>query len=128
MKNEIEKVKALPSVNNRDDNQVVVAELDCGRDGKVLPTTTNYQYILRDDPKYLSLFGYDSFANKILCFENGGKHIWSDADDAKLRCDIEERYGIYNQQKYYDAFNKVAKERSFNPLQEPIDTTIEYHA
>ena len=121
MKNEIEKVKALPSVNNPSDNDIVIAELDCGRDGKVLPTTTNYQFILRDDPRYQRLFAYDSFANKIICFESSDKHIWSDGDDAKLRCDIEERYGIYNQQKYYDAFNKVAKERAFNPLQELIE-------
>lgn len=121
MKNEIETIDNKIQPTNQSDNSVVVSELVCNKDGSVQPTTTNYQYILRDDPKYSNLFAYDNFANKIVCLENGGKHIWCDGDDSKLRCDIEERYGIYNQQKYYDAFNKVAKERAFNPLQELIE-------
>ena len=121
MKNEIKKISSLPTIENDQDNLVVIQELDCGKDGKPFATTTNYQYILRDDPKYITLFAYDSFANKIICFDENGKHIWSDSDDSKLRCEIEERYGFYNQQKYYDAFNKVARERSFNPLQKLIE-------
>ena len=121
MKNEIERTDNKVSTIDQFNNDVVVGELVCNKDGTIQSTTTNYQYILRDDPRYLNLFAYDSFANKIICFENGNKHIWCDSDDAKLRCDIEERYGIYNQQKYYDAFNKVVKERAFNPLHELIE-------
>ena len=121
MKNEIKNISLPPVANKNYDNSVVINELECGKDGKPFTTTTNYQYILRDDPKYKTLFMYDNFANKIVCFNEKGKHVWCDSDDAFLRCDIEERYGIYSQQKYFDAFNAIAHERSFNPLQELIE-------
>lgn len=121
MKNELKKEdNTLTNVNTLD-NSAVIAELDCGKDGKVLPTTTNYQYILNDDPKYQNLFAYDCFANKIVCFDNGTRRMWTDSDDASLRCDIEERYGLYNIQKYMDAFNSVIKTRSYHPLKELIE-------
>lgn len=121
MKNELKKESSTLANVDTLDNGAVIAELDCGKDGKVLPTTTNYQYILNDDPKYKNLFAYDCFANKIVCFDNGSKRMWTDSDDASLRCDIEERYGLYNIQKYMDAFNSVIKARAYHPLKELIE-------
>lgn len=121
MKNEVKKENNALVNTNSLDNSAVIAELDCGKDGKVLPTTTNYQYILNDDPKYSNLFAYDCFANKIVCFDNGNRRMWTDNDDASLRCDIEERYGLYNIQKYMDAFNSVIKTRTYHPLKELIE-------
>lgn len=95
--------------------------LEYDEDGFVKQTTQNYQLVFNTDERYKNLFGYDTFANKLVKFTKDGYKSWSDADDAKVRCDIETDYGLYSQQKYYDAFNKVAQERSFNPLKEIIE-------
>jgi predicted P-loop ATPase len=47
--------------------------------------------------------------------------MWHDEDDSILRCDIEDRYGLYNLQKYYDAFNTVIKTKHFHPIKELIE-------
>jgi len=102
-------------------NEIVSQKLNCNKMGVPLPTTTNYQIILDEDERYKNLFAYDEFSNKIICYENGKKRMWTDNDDSSLRCDIEKRYGLYNLQKYNDAFNSVLKKRTFNPLKELIE-------
>lgn len=95
--------------------------LEYDEDGFVKQTTKNYQLVFNTDERYKNLFGYDTFANKLVKFTKDGYTSWSDSDDATTRCDIETDYGLYSPQKYYDAFNKVAQQRSFNPLKDIIE-------
>ena len=100
----------------------VVELLEYTEHGLVAQTTTNYATILENDPEYQDLFLFDEFSNRIIYYDkNGMKHMWSDADDARLRCSIENKYGLYHLQKYYDAFNVVAKSKSFHPIKELIE-------
>ena len=95
--------------------------LEYDEDGFVKQTTQNYQLVFNNDERYKNLFGYDTFANKLVKFTKDGYKSWSDSDDSTTRCDIETDYGLYSPQKYYDAFNKVAQQRSFNPLKDIIE-------
>lgn len=90
-------------------------------DGCVKQTTRNFQLVFDNDERYKHLFAYDTFANKLVKITEDGYKSWSDYDDAITRCDIETNYGLYNTQKYYDAFSKVAQNRSFNPLKDIIE-------
>jgi len=102
-------------------NNVVGKMLEYDEDGYVKPTTSNYQIIFNNDEKYKHLFGFDIFSSKLVKFTKNGVETWSDGDDSILRCNIEQEYGLYNQQKYYDAFNKTAFERSFHPIKDIIE-------
>ena len=115
--NEIKIWKKDKKVFNND----VAKLLEYDEDGYVKQTTNNYELVFNNDERYKNLFGFDTFANKLVKFTDNGYKSWSDGDDAKLRCDIETSYGLYSQQKYYDAFNKTAQERAFNPLKDLIE-------
>lgn len=102
----------------------VIELLEFTENGQVAQTTTNYVTILENDPEYRDLFLFDEFSNRVIC-QGGdsdiGVRMWSDGDDSNLRCSIENKYGLYNQQKYYDAFNVVARSKSFHPIKELIE-------
>lgn len=100
----------------------IIGLLEFTEHGQVAQTTTNYVTILENDPEYQDLFLFDEFSNRVIYYdENGIKRMWSDGDDAKIRCGIENKYGLYHLQKYYDAFNVVAKAKSFHPIRELIE-------
>lgn len=99
----------------------VIELLEFTEHGQVAQTTTNYVTILENDPEYRDLFLFDEFSNKVICQGNGGVRMWNDGDDSNLRYSIEDKYGLYNQQKYYDAFNVVARNKSFHPIKELIE-------
>ena len=113
--------KNLASYNN---NQLVIdgaMVLRMDNSGKNESSTENYITIMQKDEEINSLFAYDTFGDNIIYTGNGSKRLWNDKDDSNLRAYIEQKYGIYNQQKYYDAFNVVLVERSFHPIKELIE-------
>jgi predicted P-loop ATPase len=113
-------IRAWKNDKRFSDNNVAKL-LSYDEDGFVKQTTKNYQIIFDNDERYKNLFGYDTFSNRLVKFTPHGHELWTDADDAMIRCDIETDYGLYNQQKYYDAFTKVTRARSFNPVQDIIE-------
>ena len=100
----------------------IIEQLEFTEHGQVAQTTTNYVTILENDPDYQDLFLFDEFSNRVVYYDKHGvTHTWSDNDDANLRCAIENKYGLYHIQKYYDAFNVAAKAKSFHPIKELIE-------
>ena len=100
----------------------IIGLLEFTEHGQVAQTTTNYVTILENDPEYQDLFLFDEFSNRIIYYDKDGiKRMWSDGDDSRLRCGIENKYGLYHLQKYYDAFNVVARAKSFHPIKELIE-------
>ena len=100
----------------------VVGLLEFTEHGQVAQTTTNYVIILENDPEYQDLFLFDEFSNRVICHDkNNMVRMWNDGDDSNLRCGIENKYGLYHLQKYYDAFNVVARSKSFHPIKELIE-------
>ena len=100
----------------------IIGLLEFTEHGQVAQTTTNYVTILENDPEYQDLFLFDEFSNRIIYYDKDGmKKMWSDGDDARLRCSIEDKYGLYHLQKYYDAFNVVARAKGFHPIRELIE-------
>lgn len=103
-------------------NDNVVDLLEFTETGIVAPTTTNYVTILETDSDYQDLFAFDEFSNRVMYCDNKGiTRAWSDSDDAKLRYNIENKYGLYHLQKYYDAFSVAAKSKSYHPIKELIE-------
>lgn len=100
----------------------IIGLLEFTEHGQVAQTTTNYVTILEHDPDYQDLFLFDEFSNRVVCHDKqNGVRMWNDGDDSNLRFSIENKYGLYNQLKYYDAFNVVAREKSFHPIKELIE-------
>ena len=100
----------------------IIGLLEFTENGQVAQTTTNYVTILENDPEYQDLFLFDEFSNRIIYYDKDGiKRMWSDGDDSRLRCGIENKYGLYHLQKYYDAFNVVTRAKSFHPIKELIE-------
>lgn len=100
----------------------VIGLLEFTEHGQVAQTTTNYTTIIENDPEYKDLFLFDEFSNRVICRDkNNMIRMWNDSDDSNLRCSIEDKYGLYHLQKYYDAFNVVARNKSFHPIKELIE-------
>ena len=110
------------NTDQRKNANEITSLLEFTEQGLVAQTTTNYKTILENDPDYQNLFAFDEFSNRIVHYnEFGIGRMWNDEDDSVLRCDIEDKYGLYNLQKYYDAFNAVVKSKSFHPIKELIE-------
>ena len=113
--------KILATYNN---NRIVIDSgmvLRMDNSGNNESSTENYITIMRNDEEINELFAYDTFGDNIIYTGGNHKRLWDDKDDSNLRAYIEKKYGIYNQQKYYDAFNVILKERSFHPIKELIE-------
>lgn len=112
--------KAVTSME-RVNNNPIVCFLSTSSNGEPEPTIENFMYIMENDEQIKTMFKYDVFSNKIIYTYHNENRTWTDNDDSMLRAYIEKHYGIYNQQKYYDAFNTVLKKRSFHPIKDIIE-------
>lgn len=82
-------------------------------------STENFITIMETDERIKNLFYYDEFIQQPINTKT--KTWWSDNDDKELRCLIEKEYGIYNANKYYDAFGKVLMGRKVHPIKKIIE-------
>ena len=89
--------------------------------GEPEPTTTNYVNIFNNDDYLKNLFFYDAFEKKVKCNDNGQIRSWTDDDESKLKVYVEDTYGIYHAQKFYDSFRAVAVSRQVHPLKDIIE-------
>lgn len=122
IKKEIEKCeRGLKSNIIAEDNNIF-GLLELNRSGQAIETMNNYLLIFNNDPNIKNLFIHDIFSDKILKITPNGLVNWSDMDDSVLRVYLETNYGLYNQSKYYDAFNKVLSERAFHPIKNIIES------
>lgn len=118
VRKEIEKMDNKIKISNNTYTWLII-----NKGGEPEPSVENYINIMTNDKNICNIFGYDEFSNDYVRFcDNGNVKLWSDADDCELRAYIEKNYGIYNQQKYYDAFNNVAKYNSFHPIKNIIES------
>ena len=121
IKKEIEKCeRGLKSNVIVEDNEVF-GLLELNRSGQAIETMNNYLLIFNNDPNIKNLFIHDVFSDKILKITASGFTNWSDIDDSILRVYLETNYGLCNQSKYYDAFNKILSERPFHPIKNIIE-------
>lgn len=90
--------------------------------GKAEPTTESYISILESLEDVNSKFYFDELRQSVVKQSaDGDMVLWTDSDDSALRCIIEKKFGVYNQQKYYDAFNYVSHKRSFHPIKNILE-------
>lgn len=119
-----DKVKHAIDINNKKvvNNFNVQALLLVNAKGEPEPTTGNYVSIFNKDEKLKKAFFYDEFEKKVkYCDPNGNVRTWNDDDESKLKVYVEETYGIYHAQKFYDAFRAVATSRKVHPLKDIIE-------
>lgn len=99
--------------------------------GMPLPTVTNVQLIMENDPQLKGKVYHDDFAERpMVCdrmpwegFEFSGKHrIWKDEDDAGLRGYLETTYGISGKEKIMDGFSVYALNHRVNLLRDYLNT------
>lgn len=100
-------------------NNNIISFLDFSEKGVIKATTTNYEKVMNNDPYIKNLFYYDAFAEKIINGKTGA--AWSNADDSRLRCYIEDNYDFFDANKYYDAFIDVVMSRSVHPIKNIIE-------
>lgn len=82
-------------------------------------TAENYLQILRNSNHFANVrFNLlRRYPEKVV---NGKRVQWTDDDDAEARTFIEKEYGIFNRQRYEDAFRTFQREREYHPVQEYI--------
>lgn len=100
-------------------NNTVNAILVLNPQGAPEVSTENFVTVMETDPRIKNLFYYDEFIQQPINTKT--KTWWSDNDDKELRCLIEKEYGIYNSNKYYDAFGKVLMNRRVHPIKNIIE-------
>lgn len=93
-----------------------------GKGGEVEVTTTNFYEIMEHDKNLHEFVYYDEFKDVIVNTKTN--KLWTDRDDANLRCYIEETYNIHNIQKCYDAFDKYVTHHKRHPLKELIESEV----
>lgn len=93
-----------------------------GKGGDVEVTTTNFYEIMEHDETLLEFAYYDEFKDTVINTKT--KRLWTDTDDAMLRCYIEDNYSIHNMQKCYDAFDKYVMNHKRHPLKEIVESEI----
>ena len=121
IKKEIEKCNSKLRTKVLMEDNDVASLLEVAKSGQVLQTTNNYGLVFNNDPKIKNLFAYDVFSDKVLKVTPHGFITWTDNDDSVLRVYLETYYGLYNQSKYYDAFNNALMERTFHPIKNIIE-------
>lgn len=121
VKKEIDRCKKDTRVVNKIASNNINALLVFSESGEPEPTVDNYLSIMRNDEYIKNLYSYDEFSNKITYYNDGVIRGWTDSDDSTLRAYIEKNYGIYNQQKYFDAFYTSLRERKYHPLKKIIE-------
>jgi predicted P-loop ATPase len=121
IKKEIEKYENSLRTNVLIEDNEVLSLLETTKSGQVLQTTNNYGLVFNNDPNIRNLFLYDVFSDKVLKVTKNGFVTWTDNDDSVLRVYLETNYGLYNQSKYYDAFNNTLMERTFHPIKNIIE-------
>lgn len=89
--------------------------------GMPLKTIDNILYILEHDPQISGKFAHDEHANRPVVLESlpwprAAGEVWSDIDDAGLRCYIEKVYGITGKDRIADAFALYAQRHSFHRI------------
>lgn len=123
------------SVEQSQDEPVLVPMRfsDLKRDGLPQPTRDNIVQILREDRLLAGAFAYNEFLKQVsvlrpLPWDTARRidesSVWGDEDDAGLRWYLEKMpmYQIDSSDKTKDAFSIVAKERSFNPVKDFIES------
>ncbi len=122
VKQEMNNYNKNSTVAQRLDNNPVMFLLNISQKGEPEPSIENFLCIMEEDEYVKSLFKYDVFSNKIIYTHNKTERVWNDMDDSILRSYIEKNYGLYNQQKYFDAFNTTLKNRGFHPIKNIIES------
>lgn len=115
--------KEVTIAKQYDDNPISIL-LQCNDNGVAEPTVDNFLTVMQNDKNIKNLFAYDAFANNIVYTGDKRPRLWNDKDDSRLRYYIETRYGLYSQQKYYDAFNTEVQNRAFHPVKNIIEESL----
>lgn len=83
-------------------------------------TIPNFITIMQKDSNIKDLLRYNELS---MSAENArtGK-IWNDHDDSLLKAYIEQTYQVRNNECYYDAFNVVAHQHTYNPIKQVLES------
>jgi predicted P-loop ATPase len=97
--------------------------LKMDENGNIDNTIDNFLRVIQNDNYSKDWFKFDVFSNKIVCVDKETKRerSWNDNDDSALRHHLETEFGLYNQQKYYDAFNTSLNLRKYHPIKDIIE-------
>ena len=104
--------------------------LDMDKNGAVRKTSTNIILILENDPALKGKFATDEFAGKSVVLgsmpwnQTDEKRMWSDVDDAGLRCYLEAGYGISGREKIDDALITVSDRHKMNEVKDYLTETV----
>lgn len=117
----LQKLEAEYTIANAKKNALL--PLKFGADGKPLVEISNFSLILCNDERFSTLkFNVLTYSPEIT--EDGKVRKWTDADDAKAREYIEEKYKLYSPNKYEDAMRSVLKDREYHPIKQIIEGIV----
>lgn len=82
----------------------------------------DFVQIMRQED-YFSGLKYNEFTKspEISDTKSGKMRAWDDFDDSAAKAYLESMYSLRGERKYFDAFNILLSERSYNPVKEAIE-------
>lgn len=96
--------------------------LTCDKNGIPEATIDNMVCILENDEEIKNTFAYNLLSHRPVRIEKDGtERSWNDYDDSELQCFIETKYGLYNNIKYYSAFNLACTHKQYHPIKDLIE-------
>lgn len=114
-----------------DSHEIIINKVQnmLSTDDKNIPRKTidNFKIILEHDEKLNKHIQYNEFSYRIeyADFDKDGnlKEVrgWNDTDEARYMRYIEKYYGLYDKDKYNNAFKIVVREKSYHPIKDLIE-------
>lgn len=105
-----------------------IENLEVDKKGYYKPSVKNIVTILENDINLKNTIKFDEFSETIMKYNKNNKKyketytVWDDYNDSNLRYYLEKNYGIYAPIKTDDAISTVAKNKSFHPIRDYINS------
>ena len=94
----------------------VLPSLAVDGNNKILKTIDNFVNVLNNDIMLKGCIAYNELYNSAENTITGKR--WEDADDSIIMSYIEKKYKIRHTESYFNAFNIVAYQNSYNPIKD----------
>lgn len=89
--------------------------------GVACVTIDNFLLVMQNDPQYDGVH-FNLLKNAPEIHNQNGIQAWSDTDEARSKHYMETQYGIYGENKHYDALRILFRERQYHPIQDLVDS------
>lgn len=100
----------------------ILPQLALDGNNKVLKTIDNFVTIFQNDIRLKNCLAYNELFGTAENLITGKR--WEEADDSIVMAYIEKKYKLRHSESYYNAFNIVCYQNTYNPIKNIIESTV----